>query len=74
MWLLERVSVSMRISACSLANPAGKHVRHVVTSFVAPPSSTIFFGIISLTVHFLKKKKNVIGHKICVLIFSTTFA
>jgi hypothetical protein len=43
-------------------------VRHIV--FFALPGSRIFFHIISQTARFLK---NVVEHKMFVLIFSTTF-
>ena len=44
-------------------------MRHIV--ICALPRSTTFFHIISQTVRFSEKK--VIDHKMCVLIFCTTF-
>jgi len=45
-------------------------MRHIVICGLI--GFTTFF-IISLTAGFLKKKKKVIEHKMCVLIFSTTY-
>jgi hypothetical protein len=46
-----------------------QRMRHTVASF-AVSGSTIFFDITSQTVRFSEK---VAEHKMCVLIFSTTF-
>ena len=70
LWVLGRVGVCMRISACSLANRAATRMRHIVTSFVAPRSPS-YFSVLSHKRCNLWKKG--IEHKICVLIFSTTF-
>jgi len=54
---------------CSLSYPVGKHMRHIVICGL--PLSTIFSHNISQKTQFSGKK--VIEHKMCVLIFSTTF-
>jgi hypothetical protein len=65
------LGVCMRISACSLANPACNAYVPYCDVICGPSISTTFFNIISYTVCFSKKK--VIERKICVLIFSITF-
>jgi hypothetical protein len=60
----------MRMSACSLANPAATRMRHIVTSFVAPRSPSYFSAFSHKGCNFWKK---FIEHKRCVLIFSTAF-
>ena len=60
----------VRISECSLANPAATRMRHIVTSFMAPRSSPHFLALSHKRCNLLKK---FVEHKICVLIFSTVF-
>jgi hypothetical protein len=71
MWVLGCVSVCMRISACRLVNPAATRMRHIVTSIVIPCAIPHFSELSHKRCNFFLKK--VIEHKICVLIFSTTF-
>ena len=70
MWVLRRVGVCMRISACSLANPATTRMRHTVTSFMTPRSSPYFSTLSHKRCDFRKKD---IEHEMCVFIFSTIF-
>jgi hypothetical protein len=60
----------MCISTCSLANPAATRMRPILTPFVAHLSPQHFSALSRKWRNFWK---NVIEHKICVLIFSTTF-
>jgi hypothetical protein len=46
-------------------------MRHIVICGLL--GSAVFFHIVSLTALFSKKKRICIGHKMCGLIFSTTF-
>ena len=70
MWVLGRVGVCMRIRACSLANPVATCISHIVTSFLAP-RPTLYFSVLSHKRCYFRKK--VTEHKMCVLVFSTSF-
>ena len=71
MWVPGRVCVCMRISACSLANPAcNAYAPYCDVIRGLPLEFTTFFWIISKTVPFKKKG---IQHKMCVCSFSTHF-
>jgi hypothetical protein len=61
-----RVSVCMRVRACSLAT----RMRHVVTLFMAPLAPPHFSTLSNKRHNF---RKIIVKHKMCVLIFSTTF-
>jgi len=64
-------TLSMAESECVFVALGIQHamrLRHIF--FCGLPPSTVFFHIISLTARF---KKRVTEHKMCVLIFSTTF-
>ena len=71
-----RVYVCPRARACACVHVAlliqrATRVRHIVTSFVAPLSPP-YFSTLSHKRHDFRK--TVIGHKMCVFIFSTTYA
>ena len=70
-----RVGVCMCVRACSLAYPEWNYIssmRYIVTSFMDPLAPPYFSTLYHKRQDFRGKGK-VIEHKMCVLIFSTTF-
>jgi hypothetical protein len=68
MWVPSCVGVCMRISACSLANPA-RNAYAPYCDVICGPWSPLYFS----TRCDFRKKENVIKQKMCFLFFSTTF-
>jgi hypothetical protein len=71
MWVPGRVDVSMHTVHIALLIQHATRMRHIVTSFVAPRSAPYFSTLSHKRCDFRRKK--VTEHKMCVLIFSTTF-
>ena len=70
-WMTGRLGLCMRARArVALFIQHATRMRHIVTSFVAPRSPLYFSTLSHKRCDFRKK---VIEHKMCVLIFSTTF-